>query len=255
MSRQRRSNVFDDRSVHLDRFGLVLALTVVAIIALALVDLSWPPDTVAAAGASAATTVLVGVTLLLAMRASGLARRWQRAADLIVIAVVVIYTILLVLDLATDVPAAAASHASHPLTLVALSALAPLVVVRRLLHHRTVTTGTLLGAISAYLLIPIAFCYAFLGLEALQATPFFGHVEPSTSFMYFSLSTITTVGYGDLTAVTPLARLIATSEAVTGQVYLVTFVAMLVGLRAQHWVTARRAGTAGEEAGGGAPTP
>jgi voltage-gated potassium channel Kch len=53
--------------------------------------------------------------------------------------------------------------------------------------------------------------------------------------MYFSLTTITTVGYGDLTAQTHLGRLLANSEAVIGQVYLVTFVAMIVGLRAQAW--------------------
>ena len=113
-------------------------------------------------------------------------------------------------------------------------------VVRRLLQHRTVTTGTLLGAVSAFLLLPNAFTYAFLTVGTLQGTPFFGQAEPTTSFMYFSLSTITTVGYGDLTAVTPLARLIATAEAVSGQVYLVTFVAMLVGLRAQRWAAGRR---------------
>jgi voltage-gated potassium channel Kch len=65
--------------------------------------------------------------------------------------------------------------------------------------------------------------------------------------MYFSLSTITTVGYGDLTAITPFARLIATAEAVSGQVYLVTFVAMLVGLRAQHWASGRREDASGRE--------
>jgi hypothetical protein len=66
--------------------------------------------------------------------------------------------------------------------------------------------------------------------------------------MYFSLSTITTVGYGDLTAITPFARLVATAEAVSGQVYLVTFVAMLVGLRAQHWAAGKREATGGQEA-------
>jgi voltage-gated potassium channel Kch len=68
-----------------------------------------------------------------------------------------------------------------------------------------------------------------------QGMFFAGAVEPSSSYMYFSLTTITTVGYGDLTAQTHLGRLLANSEAVVGQVYLVTFVAMIVGLRAQEW--------------------
>ena len=50
-----------------------------------------------------------------------------------------------------------AREGTRPLTLLVLAALAPLVVVRRLLKHRTVTTGTLFGAISAFLLLPIAF--------------------------------------------------------------------------------------------------
>jgi hypothetical protein len=52
--------------------------------------------------------------------------------------------------------------------------------------------------------------------------------------MYFSLTTITTTGFGDLTAASPFGRLLAMWEAVTGQVYLVTFVAMLVGLFAAN---------------------
>jgi len=160
-----------------------------------------------------------------------------------------------VADLVTDVPVTSINNSTHPWSLLVLAALAPIVIVRRLIHHRTVTTGTLLGAISAFLLIPIAFCYAFLSIDAAQATPFFGQAQPSTSFMYFSLSTLTTVGYGDLAAVTPLARLVATAEAVSGQVYLVTFVAMLVGLRAQAWAAGRRDDKTSGEAASGAPTP
>jgi hypothetical protein len=52
--------------------------------------------------------------------------------------------------------------------------------------------------------------------------------------MYFSLVTITTLGYGDLAAVEPLGRLLTTIEAVIGQVYLVTFVAMIVGLMVEQ---------------------
>jgi hypothetical protein len=53
--------------------------------------------------------------------------------------------------------------------------------------------------------------------------------------MYFSLATVTTVGYGDLAPASNIARLLSTSEALVGQVYLVTFVAMLVGLAASRW--------------------
>jgi hypothetical protein len=239
MPRPKRQILFDDQSRYLDRFGLVLALTILAIVALALVDLSAPAGDVVAGVASIATSVIVGVTLLLALRASGLRLKWRRVADVLVAFVLVVIIAQIAWGLFSDTPLFA-REGTRPLTLLVLAALAPLVVVRRLLKHRTVTTGTLLGAISAFLLLPIMFTYAFLTVDGLQGAPFFGSVQPTTSFMYFSLSTITTVGYGDLTAVTPFARLVATAEAVSGQVYLVTFVAMLVGLRAQHWASGRR---------------
>jgi hypothetical protein len=239
MPKKRAPILFDDQSRYLDRFGLVLALTILAIVALALVDLSAPAGHFWTGVASIATSLLVGVTLLLAMRASGLRLKWRRVADALIGFVLFIIVLQIVYGLFSDTPLFA-REGTRPLTLLVLAALAPLVVVRRLLKHRTVTTGTLFGAVSAFLLLPIAFTYAFLTIDGLQGSPFFGSVQPTTSFMYFSLSTITTVGYGDLTAITPLARLVATAEAVSGQVYLVTFVAMLVGLRAQHWASGRR---------------
>ena len=47
--------------------------------------------------------------------------------------------------------------------------------------------------------------------------------------MYFSYVTLTTVGFGDLTASTSAGRMIAVSEALSGQLYLVSAVALLVG--------------------------
>lgn len=251
--KSKRPILFDDHSRYLDRFGLVLALTILAIVALALVDLSAPAGDLVAGIASIATSILVGATLLLAMRASGLRLKWRRVADVLVAFVLFIIILQIAWGLFSDTPLFA-REGTRPLTLLVLAALAPLVVVRRLLKHRTVTTGTLLGAISAFLLLPIAFTYAFLTIDGLQATSFFGSVQPTTSFMYFSLSTVTTVGYGDLTAITPLARLVATAEAVSGQVYLVTFVAMLVGLRAQHWASGKREAGGGQVEAAGGPT-
>jgi hypothetical protein len=240
----KRSILFDDQSRYLDRFGLVLVLTILAIIALALIDLSTPAGDLVAGLASVATSVLVGVTLLLAMRASGMRLKWRRVADVLVAIVLAVIVAQIVYGLVTGTELYSRSS-TRPVTLLILAALAPLFVVRRLLQHRTVTRGTLFGAVSALLLLPIAFTYAFLTIDGLQGSAFFGTVQPTTSFMYFSLTTITTVGYGDLAAVTPLARLVATAEALSGQVYLVTFVAMLVGLAAQNWAAARKSGGAG----------
>lgn len=53
--------------------------------------------------------------------------------------------------------------------------------------------------------------------------------ESTKNFLYFSFVTITTVGYGDLTAASNLGRSLAIAEALTGQIYLVTVVAAIVG--------------------------
>lgn len=47
---------------------------------------------------------------------------------------------------------------------------------------------------------------------------------------YFSFETLTTLGYGDIVPRSPVARMLATLEAVMGQIYLTVLIARLVGL-------------------------
>lgn len=98
-----------------------------------------------------------------------------------------------------------------------------------------VDTDLIYGAISAYLLIgnaftevyiafAMAFPEAFNGLDISQA---YDHVARSLS--YFSSVTLTTLGYGDITPKAHYVRVLATTEAVIGQLYLTILVARLVG--------------------------
>jgi hypothetical protein len=224
----------DDPSVEpgsrwVDRFGLLLVLVATTVALLSLVDIRASAGQVSAQIAGLVTTLTVGATLGLALRASGLRTRWRRRAYVFV-GVLVVLSLVVVLVLETP-----DSVTSAPPLLFAIAAFAPVVVARRLVRHRVVTIATLLGAVSAYLLIALAYYYAFLTVDAYSAEPFFGAEESTTSFMYFSMTTITTLGYGDLAAVTPLGRLLATSEAIVGQVYLVVFVALIVSLAAGRW--------------------
>ena len=232
MRRPTRKPIFDDKSRLLDHFGLLLTVTVASLVILSLVDIGPHVDGASGRWEATVASLLVGSTLLLALRASGLARRWQRLADIVVIFVVVGVGSLAFIATISD--RAPTPSRAAPVLVVALSILAPIAVVRRLIQHREVTRGTLLGAISGYLLLPIAFFYMFLTLAASMPKPFFGSVQPTMTYMYFSLTTITTTGYGDMTATTDFGRLLSMAEAVTGQVYLVTFVAMLVGLFAAN---------------------
>jgi hypothetical protein len=222
-----RKPIFDDRSRFLDRFGTLLGVTVGSIVVLSLVDIGPSGNASDAGWGSAFASLMVGTTLLLALRASGLSRRLQRVADVVVTFMVGSVVVLAIGATYLDLPLP--TTAAAPWAVVLLAFVAPMAVVRRLVQHREVTRGTLLGAVSGYLLLPIAFFYAFVASTSWQS-PFFSTPQPTTTYMYFSLTTITTTGYGDVAASHPLGRLLAMTEAVTGQVYLVTFVAMLVGL-------------------------
>jgi hypothetical protein len=239
MGESRRRPIFDDRSRLLDRFGLLLAVTAGSIVILSLVDIGPRASGASSRWETTLASVLVGVTLLLALRASGLTRRLQRVADLVVLITVSSVGFLAIVSTFTDVVPAPTTAA--PILVVVLAIVAPMAIIRRLVQHREVTRGTLLGAISGYLLLPIAFFYVFIATTTAAQAPFFGEAQPTTSYMYFSLTTITTTGYGDLTAASEFGRLLAMAEAVTGQVYLVTFVAMLVGLFAANRMAGRPA--------------
>lgn len=100
--------------------------------------------------------------------------------------------------------------------------------------------NTICGAICVYLLIGVVF--SLLYLTCLEVNPqaiSFEHIikngqhehERLSQLIYFSMCTLTTVGYGDIVPVARFARTLAWLEAVTGQLYLAILVARLVGLQ------------------------
>ena len=112
-----------------------------------------------------------------------------------------------------------------------LTAASPVVVARRLLRHPRVQGSTILGALCIYLLLGLFFAYLYSAVAAIGGRPFFAGQPPASivDYLYFSYTSLTTVGYGDLSAAGNLGRMLAVSEALTGQLYLVTVVALLVG--------------------------
>ncbi len=226
--------LFDDESPHVDRFGWLLTTTIAAIVVLSLVDLAPADADLASDIGLVVDTVFVGATFLLSLRAAGVARRWRRAGDVAVALVLIAGALVVIGDISAEVDVERRDSPTPSLAWMLLSVATPVAVVRRILKHRRVGLATLLGAISAYLLIAVTFTYLFLAVAAAQTDPFFGEPQPTTRFMYFSLTTVTTLGYGDLSPTTDVGRLLATTEAVVGQIFLVTLVAALVGLFAQQ---------------------
>lgn len=228
-------SLFDEESPQLDRFGLLLLVTIAAIVVQSLVHIRrGGGDDLESNLGTLTVAAFVGATFLIALGAAGVRKRWRRIATVIVLGSIGLVLLLIVVEATTDIDTSAFQRVGPPIGRTLLAVTTPIAVVRRLASHRIVSGSTLIGAISAYLLIALAAHYVFLSVDLVESTPFFGQPEPTTRFMYFSLVTLTTLGYGDLAPVTDWGGLAANVEAVTGQVFLVTFVAGLVGLLIGH---------------------
>jgi hypothetical protein len=94
-----------------------------------------------------------------------------------------------------------------------------------------VTLTTMFAVLCIYLLLGMAYSYVFGIAGVIDNGDFFaaGQKENQSNFLYFSFTTLTTTGYGDFTAGTDLGRSLAITEALFGQIYLVTVVALIVG--------------------------
>jgi hypothetical protein len=199
-----------------DSYGLLLVLIVASLVA------------TAAAGRSpvgrVVMVVLQGGVLLFALSTSRAGRGVLRSALLVVPGVVVAAAVLSrgESDLATGIVAVASA---------VLSISAIWAILRRVAGHPRVDAVTILGALSIYLLVGITFSAVFGVVSAFSDTPFFvTEAAPrSVDFLYFSFVTLTTTGYGDLTASTDLGRMLAVTEALLGQLYLVSVVALVIG--------------------------
>lgn len=122
------------------------------------------------------------------------------------------------------------------------------VVLAQTFRAGPVNVHRIQGAIAAYLMLGLSWALAYelvalLVPEAFSGAGLGGADRPS--FIYYSFVTLTTVGYGDITPVHPVARSLAVAEALTGQLYPAILLARLVSL----------ATGSGPAPQGGAPNP
>ncbi|MEM8711928.1 MAG: potassium channel family protein [Planctomycetota bacterium] len=114
-------------------------------------------------------------------------------------------------------------------------------IFRDLFSFNLVTVDRLLGALSGYVLLGILFGSLFQALEIFRPGAFVGvstfepsHLasggDPGDALYYFSFVTLTTLGYGDISPVSAMARMLVVWEAVLGQAFMTILVARLVGL-------------------------
>jgi hypothetical protein len=197
------------------RFGIVLLLLLTTFIFLAAGPTGdWVP---------LVAVVLQGATLLAAFAASGVGRRLWR------LALVVVLAALVSASAAVFFGGKWISGSLFLLNLFLVGA-APVVIINSLVRRRVIDLQTVLGAVCVYVLIGMMWSFAFTAIGTFDSQPFFAQEAHATvaDYLYFSFVTMTTTGYGDLTAAHGLGRALAVLEALIGQLYLVTVIALLV---------------------------
>lgn len=107
------------------------------------------------------------------------------------------------------------------------------VVLAQAFRAGPVTVHRVQGAVAAFLLLGVAWAFAYDVVDALIPAAFASAsaLPEKRGWMYFSFVTLTTLGYGDITPVHPVARSLAMMEALTGQLYPAILIARLVSLQ------------------------
>jgi hypothetical protein len=108
------------------------------------------------------------------------------------------------------------------------------VILRYIMTEKEVTADTIYGAACAYIMIGLIFAIGYSWLEGLAPGSFRGTTatggERTWEFIYFSMVTMTTLGYGDIVPVHEGARSMASLQAILGQFYVAVLVARAVTL-------------------------
>ena len=104
------------------------------------------------------------------------------------------------------------------------------VIVRGVISEGTVSQRSVTGAICVYFLLGMFFQFVYSDVAALGSEPFFAQGTDGTPALrlYFSYVTLATLGYGDYSAADNLGHMLSVLEALIGQLYLVTVIAVLV---------------------------
>jgi hypothetical protein len=115
-----------------------------------------------------------------------------------------------------------------------VTAAVPVVIFRgvvRLLRERGVTVQAVAGALAIYLSVGLVFAWIISFIAHVDSAPYFAQHTSGTEGerVYFSFTVLTTTGFGDFSAATPAGRALAVIEMLTGQLYLVTVIGLLIG--------------------------
>lgn len=202
-----------------DAYGLVLALILVTFV----VMMTLPPEgwggRVAAVAASALTAVI-------AFTSSDVRPARVRLATVVASASVLVALV------AVRIPSERLLSVAFGGVAILLAVAAVTILRRVIIGASRVEFRTILGAISVYTVLGLLFGFVYEAIARLQSTPFFEGVAHTQhgDFLFFSYTTLTTTGYGNLVPAGQPGEMIAGVEMLLGQIFLVTLVAGLVSL-------------------------
>jgi len=200
-------------------FAVVLLLVLVSVsFQVAAPDSDW----------SRLVVIALGAAILIVSAWAAQARHALVRLAALVAALLALFALVL-LAVTGDVPRGTAALVNG-----LLIAFAPVMiaagVVRDLRASREVTLRALCGVLAIYLIVGMLFSFLDAAVGTLGSDPFFT-TDPNadrSDYLYFSYITLSTTGYGDLVPETNVGRMLAMAEALIGQIYLVTVVALIV---------------------------
>lgn len=196
-------------------YGSVLGLTILAILFAA-----WAPDD---GWAWSCFVMLQAILLAVAMWTSGLGRAGLRFSAIVIGGAVVLALLQIIW--------AGNGHGVVGLVNGILGLATCVVIAVGVVDQREINAQSVIGVITIYLLIGFLFAFAYTALALLGDGPLFAQGTDGTlgTRVYFSFVTLATLGYGDYTPAQEGGQMLAVTEAILGQLYLVTVVAVVVG--------------------------
>ena len=202
-------------------YGVALLLLIVSIFLVMAFPNGTVPDAVA--------LVIQMFALIACLRAAETAPRLVRIFEVLVVLAVVIGLTPWVWG--GDVEKDLVRGATFLLVFTALPSIT-IGLVRQLRRDRAITIRTVFGALCTYMLLIISFASAFAIVGLVEDGYFFdqgAQYDQFGDFVYFAVTTITTLGIGDLTPASDFGRSLTGMLTLIGQIYLVTVVALIVG--------------------------
>jgi ion channel len=224
--RRRRARFRDPRETRLElveRIGEAYGLVLLLILVTFVVMMTLPPE---GWGGRVAAVTVAGLTAVIGLTSSDV--RTARVRLAVAVAALAVAAALIA-QAVSSVRLVGAAFGADAILL----AIAALTILRRVIVGASqVDFRTILGAISVFTLLGLLFAFLFVAFANASHTEFFTGVPAprSSDFLFFSYTTLTTTGYGNLVPAGTVGQSVAVLEMLLGQIFLVTLVAGLVSL-------------------------